>query len=285
MTAILSWNIQNGRGVDGIVSLDRIAQVIGAMGSPDVICLQEVSRGLELAGAGAPDQPAELAALFPGYETIFGVAVDADPEGRGTRWKFGNLVLSRLPVLSVQHHTLPRPPASGIRHMVRQASEIVVKTGEGPLRVINTHLEFHSTAQRAAQISGLRAILDAAFGHAEFPPLASAQGPYHEGPMPGGAVICGDFNMEVGSAEYRHMTDPFAGGRIADAWVCANPARPHDPTCGVHDDEQWPQGPHCRDFFFLTGRAIGNVHAVTADTFTAASDHQPLMLELADRPA
>jgi endonuclease/exonuclease/phosphatase family metal-dependent hydrolase len=86
MTAILSWNVQNGRGVDGVVSLTRIAEVIDAMGTPDVICLQEVSKGLELAGAGVPDQPTELAALFPGYEFIFGIAVDTDPEAEGQRW-------------------------------------------------------------------------------------------------------------------------------------------------------------------------------------------------------
>lgn len=285
MTAILSWNIQNGRGVDGVVSLSRIAGGVRAMGSPDVICLQEVSRGLGLPGAGAPDQPAELATLFPGYEAIFGVAVDADPDGRGTRWQFGNLVLSRLPVVSVRHHLLPRPPAPGIRHMARQATELVVMAAEGPLGVINTHLEFHTSEQRAAQVAALRAILDGAFGNSQAPPLAGADGPYRESPTPAGTVICGDFNMNVGSTEYRSMTEPSACGPIADAWFNANPDRPHDPTCGIHDREQWPQGPHCRDFFFLTGDAIRNAQAVTVDTFSDASDHQPLMLSLDDRPS
>lgn len=283
MTTILSWNIQNGRGVDGVVSLNRIAEVIGAMGDPDIICLQEVSRGLELAEAGAPDQPAELAALFPGYEAIFGIAVDADPDDRGTRWQFGNLVLSRLPVVSIRQHLLPSPPAPGIKHMARQATEIAVMAAEVPLGIVNTHLEFHSTEQRAAQVTGLRAILDAAFGNAEAPPLADADGPYRTGPAPAGTVICGDFNMGVGSAEYRRMTDPFDGGPVIDAWVSANTARPHDPTCGVHDLVQWPQGPHCRDFFFLTGSAIENARAVNVDISTDASDHQPLMLKLGNR--
>ena len=64
MTSILSWNIQNGKGMDGEVSMQRIADVIATMGTPDVICLQEVSRGLALTDdAGAPDQVAELSDL------------------------------------------------------------------------------------------------------------------------------------------------------------------------------------------------------------------------------
>ena len=44
MIQILSWNIQNGEGVDGKISLNRIADTIFSMATPDVICLQEVSR-------------------------------------------------------------------------------------------------------------------------------------------------------------------------------------------------------------------------------------------------
>jgi len=282
MTAILSWNVQNGRGVDGVVSLTRIAEVIDAMGTPDVICLQEVSKGLELAGAGVPDQPTELAALFPGYEFIFGIAVDTDPEAEGQRWQFGNALLSRLPVVSIQHHALPRTPVAGVRHMARQATEVVVETANGTLRIINTHLEFHSTEQRAAQVARIRSILGDASGHADLPPLTSTEGPYREPPAPNGSVICGDFNMEADSTEYRHMCKPAAFGPIADAWECTRPRQPHDPTCGVHDQQQWPQGPHCRDFFFLTGSAIETARTVIVDVVTEASDHQPLFLDLSD---
>ena len=284
MTAVLSWNIQNGRGVDGAVSLARIAAVIGAMGEPDVICLQEVSRGLELPGIGAPDQLAELAALFPSYETIFGTAVDADPDGQGLRWQFGNAILSRLPVLSLQHHPLPRPAVANVRHMARQATEVTVAGPGGPLRVVNTHLEFHSADQRSVQISRLRDLQEEAVGQQKRQPLTDGSGPYRAIARPVAGVICGDFNMEAGSAEYELMLAPFAGGGhpIADAWRIARPDQPHDPTCGVHDRTQWPQGPHCRDFFFVNGRMAGAVLDVSVDVRTDASDHQPLMLELDD---
>jgi endonuclease/exonuclease/phosphatase family metal-dependent hydrolase len=64
MIQILSWNIQNGKGVDGEISLTRIVEQIRAMGDPQIICLQEVSRGLPLIeGQPAPDQVLELSDL------------------------------------------------------------------------------------------------------------------------------------------------------------------------------------------------------------------------------
>ena len=157
MISVLSWNIQNGKGVDDVVSLPRIAEVIRHMGAADVICLQEVSRGLSWqTDDGAPDQIEELANLFPDYEVIFGVAIDAASPGTSERWQFGNAVLSKIPVLGIQHHILPKPAVTGTRHMTRQATEVVVGSSEHPLRVINLHLEFHSLVQRTAQVEQLR---------------------------------------------------------------------------------------------------------------------------------
>ena len=39
MIQILSWNIQNVEGVDGKISLQRIADTIFSMATPYVICL------------------------------------------------------------------------------------------------------------------------------------------------------------------------------------------------------------------------------------------------------
>ena len=44
MLTIVSWNIQYGKGVDGHIDLSRIAREILIDGSPDLICLQEVSQ-------------------------------------------------------------------------------------------------------------------------------------------------------------------------------------------------------------------------------------------------
>lgn len=285
MTTVASWNIQNGRGVDGVGSLPRIAEVISRMGEPDVICLQEVSRHLPLSGTGfAVDQIAELADLFPGYEVIFGVAIEAAGAGSAPRWQYGNATLSRLPVVSVFHHALPQPPHAGVRQMPRQVSEVTVKTGYGSLRVMNTHLEFHSLQQRLVQIARLRDLHLQAAAVAHNVPDYDDSGSYRFLDRPESCVLCGDFNIEVGSPEYIAMLAPAEGDTLCfrDAWQIAYADRPHEPTCGVHDTVQWPQGPHCRDFFFVAGAAACAVHGVCVDTETNASDHQPLMLTIAD---
>ncbi|WP_108882420.1 endonuclease/exonuclease/phosphatase family protein [Anderseniella sp. Alg231-50] len=287
MTTVASWNIQNGKGADGVVSLPRIAEVISRMGEPDVICLQEVSRHLPVSGAGfAVDQIAELADLFPGYEVIFGVAIEAGRAPGAPRWQYGNATLSRLPVVSVFHHALPQPPHAGVRQMPRQVSEVTVATGNTSLRVMNTHLEYHSLEQRLAQIARLRELHLQAAAVAHSRPDYDDAGSYSFLDRPESCVLCGDFNIETGSPEYAAMLSPADGAAVCfrDAWQIAHADRPHDPTCGVHDTVQWPQGPHCRDFFFVAGAAASAVEGVCVDTETDASDHQPLMLSIAGTP-
>ncbi len=285
MTILLSWNIQNGKGTDGVVSLERIAKVIDDMCNPDVICLQELSTHLQLVEDGpAPDQIAEISALFPDYEVVFGAAVEAGKDDTQPRWQFGNATLTRLPIHSVFHHPLPQPAESGIRHMARQATEISVATANGPLRVINTHLEYHSAKQRVAQIEHLRALHAEIVSNIQAPPLVDEEGPYQTLVRPEDCVICGDFNMEIDFNEYDAMLAPFHDNmfRFQDAWRVIHSDCPHDPTCGIHDHDQWPKGPHCRDYFFITDAIARNAEDVIVDTQTNASDHQPLMLRLAD---
>lgn len=285
MTVILSWNIQNGRGTDGVMSLERIAAAVNAMGDPDVICLQEISRHLSLSeDDAAPDQIAEISALFPGYTTIFGAAIETDHDGTQPRWQFGNATLTRLPVLSIFRHALPQPAEGGVRHMARQATEVSVATALGPLRVVNTHLEYHSANQRRAQIERLRDIHHEIVSNLRNPPKSDAIGPYQNVARPEDCVMCGDFNMETNFDEYGAMLAPLAEGvtPFHDALRVIHPDRPHDPTCGIYDHDQWPRGPHCRDFFFVTDRIARATRAITIDTKTNASDHQPLMLRLAD---
>lgn len=141
MTAILTCNIQCGLGCDGVVDLARIARVAAAMGEADVLCFQEVARN-DPQIAGGVDQLAELKPLFPQHRAFFGAALDRQGSGDARR-QFGNLVLSRLPVLQVFRHLLPHPAVGGIKHMQRQAIEVVVETRTGALRIVTTHLEYY----------------------------------------------------------------------------------------------------------------------------------------------
>jgi endonuclease/exonuclease/phosphatase family metal-dependent hydrolase len=278
MTTVVSWNVQAGLGVDGRVDFERIAAVVRAIGDTDVICLQEIEHS-----AAAGDQFAAVATLFPGYARIDGPSIERN--GSDGPYRFGNLVLSRLPVLSALRHLLPWPPAPGIKHMPRQATEVTVATAGGPLRVVTTHLEYHAEHHRMAQVARLRELHDEAAAQIRAPAQALASGPYAGLVRPDRrALFCGDFNMELGWPEYDAMLKPFESGTpaLVDAWTALYPERPHDPTCGIFDHKQWPAGAHCRDFFFVTEDLAAKLAALTVDVATDASDHQPLALVIAD---
>ncbi|MGH6948218.1 MAG: endonuclease/exonuclease/phosphatase family protein [Kiloniellales bacterium] len=282
MIEVLSWNIQCGLGVDGRHDLVRIAGTVRALGDPDVICLQEVCRFMPALDGEGADQVAALARLFPSYEALFGPGLEWRPAPAGDYRQIGNLILSRLPVESVSRHVLPRPAHQGVKHMQRQALEVTLRVGESSFRVMTTHLEFHSERQRRAQVERLRVLQREALDNHAAPPLPVAEGPYAQLPRPADCVLCGDFNLVVDDEEYRLMLaeDGGAGPLFRDAWTLARGDEPHQPTCGLFDREQWPQGPHCRDFFFVTPGLAPALAAFAVDVATAASDHQPLSLRL-----
>lgn len=290
MTAIVTWNVQCGMGCDGRVNLDRIAAGIGAMGESDVICLQEVARFMpDLDDGTGGDQAAILADRFPDHEPFFGPALDRAGETVGKRRQFGNMILSRLPVIQAFRHPLPRPPDSATKHMSRQATEVVIQTPGGTLRVITTHLEFHSHRQRSAQVEALRSLHQEVCGNVRQPAVDVADGPYAPAARPQAAVLCGDFNFIPTDPEYARMLAPFedetpafADASFVDAWPKVHGGTPHGPTCGIFDHDQWPEGPHCRDFFFVSGELVERIESVHVDTKTDASDHQPLRMTLAD---
>jgi endonuclease/exonuclease/phosphatase family metal-dependent hydrolase len=95
---LITWNIQWALGVDGRMDPARVVSHARAMADFDVLCLQEVSDNFpELAANDGADQFAAFARLLPDYTAIDGIALDiADEKGR--RKRFGNMILSRLPV-------------------------------------------------------------------------------------------------------------------------------------------------------------------------------------------
>jgi endonuclease/exonuclease/phosphatase family metal-dependent hydrolase len=283
MTRVVTWNVQYGWGADEALDLDRIATTIRSLADADVICLQELSRhDPELDDGAGADQPAFFAARFFQHEPYFGAALDRAGPSRSRRRQFGNMILSRLPVLEAYSYPLPQPAEPGIKHMRRIAVEAVVAAPGGPLRVTTTHLEFHSEPQRLAQVDALRALHAEACANTARPPLAVEQGTYRFMPRPAEAVLCGDFNFVVDDAAYVRITAPFGDGTPAlrDAWRVRHGGKPHDPTCGIYDHDQWPQGAHARDFFFVSEALASRVKDVVVDTKTNASDHQPVLLVL-----
>lgn len=279
---IVSWNIQWGRGADGRVDLDRTVAAIKSMAPVDVICLQEVAVNFpDLKGSSGEDGPAILAAAFPGHSAHYMATVDK-PDGRGGRSLFGNLVLSRLPVGQVLRHLLPQPADGARPSMPRGCLEVMVESPLGWVRVLTTHLEYFSVRQRGAQVEALRRLHAEAVGLGRAGKARGEDGPFAMGSRPISAILCGDFNFEPGSVEHLALTAPMAPwvADWADAWRVRFGDQPHPHTVGLHGAE-WPDRPYCCDYFVVTEDLGGRVRSLTVNSTTDASDHQPVILELA----
>ena len=279
---VLSWNIQWGRGIDGRVDLARTAAVIRGCDA-DVVCLQEVAiNHPDLPGGAAEDQVARLGELLPGYAGVYGPGSDL-PDGCGGRRLFGQMILSRLPLLQVFRHLLPFPPDPAVPAMQRVALEAVVAAPFGAMRVVTTHLEYYSALQRAAQVEFLRELQALGHRHAAAPrSAAETDPPFAVLPRGEFALFCGDFNSPAGSAEHVRMQQPIAGDvpRLVDAWSVAHPGQPPSPTAGVHA-ATFTSGPATYDFIYVSENLAPRVAGIDVDVDTQASDHQPVLLTLA----
>ena len=280
---LITWNIQWGRGADGRVDLDRIVGDARRLADFDVLCLQEVGAGYpQLAGCDGDDQFAALAARLPGFTALAGPATDT-PGASGGRRLFGNMVLSRLPVLQVFRHLLPWPADAGLKSMQRMALEATLVTPLGPLRVTTTHLEYYSALQHAAQVERLRELHREAVAQARTARLGNAShGPFEPVPRGAAAVLTGDCNFRPDSAGHARLMAPFndATPPYRDAWALTHPGQPHAPTVGLHDKAQWPDAPFTFDFVCVSDDLAPRVRSLHVDAGSAASDHQPVLLEL-----
>ena len=281
MTKIVSWNIQNGLGVDGKLSISRTAETIRKLADADIICLQEVSKNILLPDGSFTDQVSELSEQFSEYIPLFGAALDVHYVNQNQRGQYGNLIRSRHAPKSIFYHPLPQPADGAKKQMPRQMIEATLEGPSGLLRVMTTHLEFHSHRQRLEQLKRILDIEFDVYNLNQIPPAFSEFGPYAQFERSQRTVLCGDFNFLSTSDEYNLIVNPSNGrAGLKDAWTTANPNQVHAPTCGIYDQEQWAEGPHCRDFFFVCEELADCIEYISVDTETRASDHQPIVLTL-----
>nr|WP_319565107.1 endonuclease/exonuclease/phosphatase family protein [uncultured Rhodoferax sp.] len=292
---LITWNTQWGCGLDGRVNLKRIVSEARAMADFDVLCLQEIACGFEAMPGHPGDQPAQLQALLPGYTVFFGAAVD-EFDAQGQRQRFGNLIATRLPVASVQHHPLPWPADAGVRSMPRMCTEVTVTDPRlGAVRIMTTHLEFYSARQRMAQAQALRALHMQACEQAAAQPLADhSHSPFQSKTHTRHAILCGDFNFEPGAPEYATIQQPFrplvpaipaqeainiVADHLQDAWPLVLGQTPHAPTFRLFDRTYGPEPITC-DYVFVSQSLVPRVQSLSVNLNSRASDHQPLWIEL-----
>ena len=285
---LVSYNIQYGRGRDGVFDLQRIATAIAGA---DVIALQEVERYWQR--SGMVDQPREIADLLGDYHWVYGAGIDVDASVRDShgnlqnrRRQFGNMLLCRRPIAASRHHLLPKYASLGPMSIQRSALEGVIETDRGWLRVYSVHLTHLSAETRLPQVQTLldihqRATVEGAalcggglkeeWTRDGMPPA-----------LPGEAIFLGDFNMEPDSEEYARFTGPVSpyGGRITnphgfvDAWVTAGNQELAGVTANMH-------GRDVRlDYCFVSASLVDAITAARIDNQAAGSDHQPLWVEI-----
>jgi endonuclease/exonuclease/phosphatase family metal-dependent hydrolase len=162
---VLDWNLHYGVAADTAVDLEQIARTVEAQG-PDVVALQEVSRGWVL-GGGA-DMATWLGHRL-GMHVEFAPAADR---------QFGNVLLSRTPLSDVEVVDLPYGAGPQARSAL---TALVDGPGGTPVRVTSVHLQ-HRDANTPTRLDQLAA-LDAAL------------------PADGPSVLAGDLNAGPGSPE------------------------------------------------------------------------------------
>ena len=274
---LITWNIQWARGVDEKVDPHRIIHHARQMADFDVLCLQEVAANFpDLDGNDRTDQFALFSELLPGFTAIEAIGVDV-PDGEGGRKRFGNLILSRLPVAQALRHVLPWEAAE-TRNMPRVLVEAMIETPFGPIRVMTTHLEYSSPVLRAAQVDGIRQIQRMAAARQATP---RQPGPHTYAPTPNSAsaILTGDFNMRPDDAGLAQLLAPFEGDvpPMVDLWPVLQGDAPHPPSAFICDQTYGPPG--CLDYVLATPDLATRARSITYDIETHASDHQPILVE------
>ena len=287
---LASYNIHFGLGTDERYDLSRIADVVRGA---DVIALQEVERFFRR--SGMVDQVAELAALLPDYYWVYGEGLDVDASTVDTngrvcnrRRQFGNMLLSRFPILSKRNHLLPKWGTVDQISLQRSALEAVIAFDSRAVKFYTMHLHHLASRFRLQQLANLLDLVaqapqaggvwcgkhyNPAAGWTDDPPP----------PMPLETIMMGDFNFTTKSEEYGRIVGPFDARRgrlvnvagFADAWVAAG----HAEDDGETVDSAGGHGGRL-DYCFVSAWLAPNVAAAYVDPDAQGSNHLPLFVEI-----
>lgn len=148
---VVTYNIHHGEGTDGKLDLERIAAAINAE-KPDLVGLNEVDQGC--GRSQGIDEPAVLAKLTD-MTHVFEKNIDHDGG------KYGNAILSRLPIVRHENHKLP----SDYEGEQRGVLEVEVGDANDSLLFLCTHLDYRpNDHERLASIETIEKLVAARDG-------------------------------------------------------------------------------------------------------------------------
>ncbi|MBA3480822.1 MAG: endonuclease/exonuclease/phosphatase family protein [Pirellulales bacterium] len=210
---ILTYNIHNGAGRDGVYNLQRIADVINAA-NPDLVALQEVEQGTTRYPAQHM-QLDELAART-GMTGIFGKTLNR----LGGEYGNGVLINPEFELINTLNHTMPNPADGELRKVMEIRLRIDDDGSDRRVNFFATHMDHTSSTNRQAQVDFINDLVD-------------------DSNIPG--VLAGDFNFDDQGPAYvkllEQWVDPTAASpgrpnqidyvvnRGADQWSTVTPGR------------------------------------------------------------
>ena len=283
---LVSYNIQYCTGKDGTVDVDRI---VAEVENADIIAMQEVDRFWSR--SEMTDQVEEISRRLPDYHWVYGPGVDLnasihDRTGRvqNRRRQFGNLLLSKRPILASKNHLLPKMSFHEQLSLQRTMLDGVIDCQGENFRVASIHLAHAAAPERIAQIEMLRQLQTVAGRDGG---VLSGE---HENwqkenvcPLwPTNSILLGDFNMTPEEPCYTALVGPIDPkyGRITevdgylDAWML----RGGDKENGHTKFED--TGNRRIDYAFISPALQDCLNAVWVDETANGSDHQPLWIDM-----
>ena len=283
---LVAYNIQYGTGKDGRVDIDRI---VSEVAEADVIAMQEVDRFW--ARSEMVDQVAAITERLPAHHWVYGPGVDLDASIKNSdgtlvnrRRQFGNLLLSRHPILASKNRLLPKMRFHTQLSLQRTMLDGVIDCPGGPVRVASIHFAHAAEPERLAQVAALRTFQREAGRDGGVLSGRHANWPEGEAspPWPPQSILLGDFNMSPDEAAYTAMVGPDDPkyGRITeydgylDAWILQGGA-----PDGGHTKYE-PTGNRRIDYAFVSPDLAEAVRSVHVDEDAQGSDHQPLWLDI-----
>jgi endonuclease/exonuclease/phosphatase family metal-dependent hydrolase len=149
---VMSFNIHHGVGTDGVLDLQRIADMIKSQGA-DIVGLQEVDRHWS-ERSNFVDQTAWLAREL-NMHVVYGANLDNDPLEPGQpRRQYGTAILSRYPIAESRNTLLPKYRGQERRGLL----EATLKVRGTTLRFANIHLT-NNNAERKEQSAKVAELL------------------------------------------------------------------------------------------------------------------------------
>ncbi|WP_298829619.1 endonuclease/exonuclease/phosphatase family protein [uncultured Planococcus sp.] len=247
---VMSFNIAHGLGMDGIVDLEKTAEVVEDS-CATIIALQEVDRYFS-ARSSFVDQVEWLSQRL-GMYAAYGANMNFVPEDseRPNR-QYGNVVLSKYPIKYVENHLLTQVYCPFGNNEQRGILETVIEVDGNYLSVFNTHLALKDS-ELAVSIDEILEIT----GKSRFP-----------------RIIAGDFNASSSNIHMQkltsHFEDAFLKMKKGDAYTYPSPY--------VNNETEEVFWPATRIDYIFSDSEVEVVQ--TAVIETSVSDHLPIVADM-----